>query len=131
MPPTNPGDPVPRVDPSLGTDPRVVKSGTDGTNDAAAGSSVVEANANDLLQAFTQVCQAVGFAHSRGVIHRDLKPANIMVGAFGEVQVMDWGLARYLTSPEVAAECGSASPPVSLVETNSALSATHTARQRQ
>src|SRR5207244_3573399 len=47
-----------------------------------------------LLQTFTQVCQAVGFAHSRGVTHRDLKPANIMVGAFGEVQVMDWGLAK-------------------------------------
>jgi serine/threonine protein kinase len=45
-----------------------------------------------LLQAFTQVCQAVGFAHHRGIIHRDLKPGNIMVGAFGEVQVMDWGL---------------------------------------
>jgi serine/threonine-protein kinase len=55
-----------------------------------------------LLQAFTQVCQAVGFAHSQGVIHRDLKPLNVMVGAFGEVQVMDWGLAKDLTGPEVA-----------------------------
>src|SRR5713226_9035279 len=61
-----------------------------------------------LLQAFTQVCQGVGFAHSRGVIHRDLKPANIMVGAFGEVQVMDWGLAKDLTSREVADEPRSA-----------------------
>ncbi|HYH67553.1 MAG TPA: protein kinase [Urbifossiella sp.] len=43
---------------------------------------------------FGQVCQTVGYAHSLRIVHRDLKPANIMVGAFGEVQVMDWGLAK-------------------------------------
>ncbi|MGO9469732.1 MAG: protein kinase domain-containing protein [Isosphaeraceae bacterium] len=48
------------------------------------------------LAIFEAVCQAVGYAHAHRVIHRDLKPANVMVGAFGEVQVMDWGLAKVL-----------------------------------
>lgn len=64
-----------------------------------------------LLQVFTQVCQAVGFAHSRGVIHRDLKPTNVMVGAFGEVQVMDWGLAKDLASQDIPDESRSSEPP--------------------
>lgn len=47
-----------------------------------------------VLEVLLKVCDAVAYAHSQGVVHRDLKPANIMVGAFGETYVMDWGLAR-------------------------------------
>ncbi|MBI2839932.1 MAG: serine/threonine protein kinase [Acidobacteria bacterium] len=50
----------------------------------------------DRLRLFLRVCEPVAFAHAHGVVHRDLKPSNVMVGPFGEVLVMDWGVAKVL-----------------------------------
>ncbi len=54
------------------------------------------------LRVFERVCETVDFAHAHGVIHRDLKPENVMVGAFGEVLVLDWGVAKVVSEREIA-----------------------------
>ncbi len=79
----------------------------------------------ELLAIFEKVCQAVAYAHSKGVLHRDLKPSNIMVGSFGEVQVMDWGLAKVLSERRRApgTDAGS-SPPVEALDPGSPVETT-------
>lgn len=63
-------------------------------------------NFRRLIDVFHQVCSAVAYAHSKGVIHRDLKPENIMIGSFGEVLVVDWGIAKVIGRTDYAAEAG-------------------------
>ncbi len=65
-----------------------------------------------LLTAFQRVCEALAYAHERGVVHRDLKPENVMVGEHGEVLVVDWGLARVRGRPDHSAEAGALDPVV-------------------
>ena len=71
-----------------------------------------------LLGAFVQICNAVAYAHDRGVLHRDLKPDNIMFGRFGEVLLVDWGVARLLRPDAGAKEAPITTPGVRLAITD-------------
>ncbi|HEY3056122.1 MAG TPA: serine/threonine-protein kinase [Thermoanaerobaculia bacterium] len=65
----------------------------------------------DLLRLFLRICDAIAFAHAAGIVHRDLKPENIMVGEFGEVLVMDWGVAASIDATgEIAGTHGFMAP---------------------
>src|SRR5262245_27176216 len=77
----------------------------------------------ELVRVFAQICQAVAYAHACGVIHRDLKPSNVMVGAFGEVQVMDWGLAKVVSEKDGT---DGALPPVPGEASEQTMSGCHT-----
>ncbi len=69
-----------------------------------------------LLGIFNSICNALAYAHSRGVVHRDIKPANIMVGDFGEVYVMDWGLAKIIKRDLTSVEGTGAIPDATFAD---------------
>jgi serine/threonine protein kinase len=79
-----------------------------------------------LLAALAQVSLTVAFAHARGVVHRDLKPANIMLGDFGEVYVLDWGVAKIASSPDLPPEGGEGHAPLELDDAGGANTAAGT-----
>jgi serine/threonine protein kinase len=69
---------------------------------------------SELLRLFLRICETVGFAHAQGIVHRDLKPSNVMVGSFGEVLVLDWGIARVTRDAE--ADGGGPLPAATAIE---------------
>ena len=71
-----------------------------------------------LLSIFERVCETIGFAHSHRVIHRDLKPANVMIGEYGEVWVLDWGLAKVLGEPDPREAAAAAENSAAVADSN-------------
>jgi len=82
----------------------------------------------ELLRAFRQVCDAVAFAHAAGVVHRDLKPQNVMVGRFGEVLVLDWGVAA-VAADSSAIEAGAVVGTPGFMAPEQAAGASHVDRR--
>jgi eukaryotic-like serine/threonine-protein kinase len=80
---------------------RVLDGIKEGTSETLA-----EYPLSQLLTILQKVCDAIAFAHSKGVLHRDLKPENIMIGEFGEVQAIDWGLAKIIGAASLDIEAG-------------------------
>jgi tetratricopeptide (TPR) repeat protein/tRNA A-37 threonylcarbamoyl transferase component Bud32 len=87
----------------------------------------------NLVRRFLDVCNAISYAHNRGIVHRDIKPANIMLGPYGETLVVDWGLAKSIVRPEeaedeleiasgLASRSGQGTPTVGAVGTPSYMS---------
>jgi serine/threonine-protein kinase len=84
------------------------------SGDPTEPSEVASYSKRKLLDAFVRVCLAVDYAHARGVLHRDLKPSNIMLGDFGEVYLLDWGVARLVTDRATEAPIEVQAPPESI-----------------
>lgn len=85
----------------------VIEELHDGVKDGAWPSGERGPSLYRVIDSFRRLCDAVAYAHSKGVVHRDLKPSNLMLGEFGEAQVMDWGLAKHIEGgPDVAADDG-------------------------
>ena len=85
----------------------------------------IAADRREFLVIFEDVCQTLAYAHARGVVHRDLKPANIMIGSFGEVQVVDWGMGKVLQHGGVADEAFAAKKQAALSVIETVRSAGH------
>ncbi len=99
----------------------------------SAGDAATAPALPNLVRRFLDVCNAISYAHNRGIVHRDIKPANIMLGPYGETLVVDWGLAKSIVRPEeaedeleiasgLASRSGQGTPTVGAVGTPSYMS---------